>query len=253
MKLLSWNVNGLRAVLGKGFEAFLATEDPDVLCLQEVKARLDQLEAPWLAGWNVAWFPAQKPGYSGTLTLSKRPIRAFRLGIGEPIGDAEGRVVTVELDDLAIVNVYTPNSQNELRRLAYRQHTWDPAFRSYCADLAARMPMLFCGDLNVAHQEIDLARPAGNRRNAGFTDEERESFSRLLDAGFTDTFRAAHPGEPDHYSWWSFRGGARERNVGWRIDYVGACPQAQAKVDNAFILNQVMGSDHCPVGVEIAM
>jgi len=252
VKLLSWNVNGLRAVLQKGFTDFLTAEDPDVLCLQEVKARPDQLEAPWLAAYNVAWFPAQKPGYSGTLTLSKRPLRQVRLGIGEPIGDDEGRVTTVDLETCYVVNVYTPNSQDGLRRLDYRIHVWDAAFRQHCEALAAEKPVFFCGDLNVAHTEIDLARPAANRRNAGFTDEERASFSTLLEAGFTDTFRAQHPDEPDHYSWWSFRGGARERNVGWRLDYWGACPAAQKTVQNAFILPQVFGSDHCPVGIEVA-
>lgn len=251
MRLISWNVNGLRAVLNKGFLDFLASAEADVICLQEIKARPDQVEWVLPPGFTAYWNPAQKPGYSGTLILSRLPVVNLTTGIGVAEGDGEGRVQTVEFADFYLVNVYTPNSGNALARLGFRTEEWDPAFRAHCASLAAKKPLLFCGDLNVAHEEIDLANPRTNRKNAGFTDEERAEFTKHLEAGFVDTFRSRHPGEPKHYSWWSFRAGARSRNVGWRIDYFCASPEADARVSRAFILPDVMGSDHCPVGVEM--
>jgi exodeoxyribonuclease-3 len=251
MRLISWNVNGLRAVLKKGFLDFMASASADVICLQEIKARPEQVE--WLLpdGVSAHWNPAQKPGYSGTMTLTRQPVVNVTTGIGVAEGDLEGRVQTLEFDDFYLVNVYTPNSGNELRRLDFRTKEWDTAFREHCAALAAKKPTLFCGDLNVAHEEIDLANPKTNRKNAGFTDEERAEFTKHLEAGFIDTFRVRHPGEEKHYSWWSFRAGARKRNVGWRIDYFCASAAADSRVSKAFILPEVMGSDHCPVGVEM--
>lgn len=252
MRLLSWNVNGLRAVLKKGFLEFLEASGADVVCLQEIKSRQDQVEWELPAGFETHWNPAEKPGYSGTLTLTRKPLVNVTTGIGVAEGDAEGRVQTLEFANFYLVNVYTPNSGNALKRLDFRTQEWDPAFREHCAALAQRKPTFFCGDLNVAHEEIDLANPRTNRKNAGFTDEERAEFTKHLEAGFIDTFRARHPDEPKHYSWWSYRAGARGRNVGWRIDYFGASPEADAMVQRAFIEPGVMGSDHCPVGVDLA-
>lgn len=249
-KLLSWNVNGLRSCWNKGLEDWLRASDADVVCLQEVKCKPEQWSAAFPAGWKALWNSAEKPGYSGTLTLVKQEPENWFCGIGEPIGDAEGRVMTVEFAQCYVVNVYTPNARNDLSRLDYRTTTWDVAFREHCRNLANCKPVLFCGDLNVAHQEIDLANPRSNRRNAGFTDEERQCFTDLLDAGFIDTFRHLCP-EPRHYSWWSYRSGARARNVGWRIDYVGLSTPAAAALKSAWIEPQITGSDHCPVGVEI--
>ena len=229
---------------------FVKSTSPDVLCLQEIKAEPSQVEPDWPDDYDVYWNPAQKKGYSGTLILTKQKPLNVHLGIGEPEGDAEGRVITAEYDGYYLVTCYTPNSQNELRRLDYRVQTWDIAFREHLQKLDTKKPVIFCGDLNVAHEEIDLANPKSNRRNAGFTDEERESFSQLLEAGFIDTFREFEEG-PRHYSWWSYRAGARERNVGWRIDYFGASERIREQLKAATILPGVMGSDHCPVGVEL--
>lgn len=252
MKLISWNVNGLRAVLKKGFLDFLEAESPDLVLLQEVKANREQVEHDFeAAGWEVYWNAAQKKGYSGVATLSRAPAISSRLGIGEPEHDLEGRVLTTEHPDFFLVNVYTPNAQDDLRRLPYRM-TWDEAFLAYLKELEKRKPVVFAGDLNVAHREIDLARPKQNRKSAGFTDEERAGFDRLLQAGFVDSFRHFHPDEPGHYTWWSFRGGARERNVGWRIDYFCVSQAFLPRVKSAGILPQVMGSDHCPVSLELA-
>ena len=252
MRLLSWNVNGLRAVLGKGFFQFLEAADADVVCLQEIKARPDQVE--WLLppGYTAYWNAAEKPGYSGTLTLSRRMPNNLTSGIGHAVGDAEGLVQTVEFADFFLVNVYTPNSGNGLARLDFRTREWDPAFREHCVRLAAKKPVVFCGDLNVAHEEIDLANPKTNRKNAGFTDVERASFSEHLAAGFFDSFRTLHPDEPSHYSWWSYRAGARKRNVGWRIDYFCLSESLRPRLANAFIWPHVTGSDHCPVGLELS-
>ena len=252
MRLLSWNVNGLRAVLAKDFVGFVQTENPDILCLQETKARPEQVELPLaLAGYRSFWNSAQKPGYSGVAVFTREEPLAVTSGIGRPEHDTEGRVLTLEYPDFILVNVYTPNAQDELRRLPYRLE-WDEAFRQHVATQAQRKPVVFCGDLNVAHQEIDLARPRENRRNPGFSDEERESFGRLLDAGFTDTFRHLHPDLAGAYSWWSYRAGARQRNVGWRIDYFGVSSSFVDRVRTADILPHVHGSDHCPVGITLA-
>ena len=249
MKLLSWNVNGIRAVLGKGFGEFVAAENPDILCLQETKAREEQVQLPLeLGGYHAYWNSADKPGYSGVAVLTKeKPLEVSR-GLGIDEHDREGRVLTLEYAEFILVNVYTPNSQDGLRRLPYRL-TWDVAFRNHLAALALRKPVIFCGDLNVAHQEIDIARPKENRLSAGFSDEERASFTELLGAGFTDTFRHLHPDKTEAYSWWSYRGGARGRNVGWRIDYVAVSTPFVGRVESVEILPHVMGSDHCPVGI----
>lgn len=251
MKLLSWNVNGIRAVLNKGFGDFLRSEAPDILCLQETKARPEQVPLPdELAGYHAFWSSAEKPGYSGVAVFSRDEPIAVKEGMGIADHDREGRLLTVEFADFILVNVYTPNAQDELRRLPYRLE-WDAAFREHVRRESARKPVVFCGDLNVAHQEIDLARPRENRRNPGFSDEERESFGMLLDAGFIDTFRHLYPDREAAYSWWSYRAGARQRNIGWRIDYFGVSREFIGNVKNATILPEVLGSDHCPVGVEL--
>lgn len=251
MKLLSWNVNGLRAVLGKGFPDFVSAERPDILCLQETKARPEQVELPLeLGGYRAYWNSAEKPGYSGVAVFTRVPPLAVTCGMDLPEHDTEGRVLTLEFADFILVNVYTPNSQDELRRLDYRM-AWDEAFRQHLTTAARRKPVVFCGDLNVAHREIDIARPKENRRNPGFTDEERESFGKLLDSGFADTFRHLHPTAADAYSWWSYRAGARQRNIGWRIDYFGISAALLPRLAAASILPHVHGSDHCPVGIEL--
>ena len=250
MRLLSWNVNGIRAVLKKGFLDFLTEAGPDILCLQEVKARPEQVETLfWPAEYAHFWNPADKPGYSGTAILTRRKPMAVTDGIGLKKHDTEGRVITAEFEDFFLVNCYTPNSQRELTRLAYRQ-TWDRDFRRYLRRLDKKKPVLLCGDLNVAHQEIDLARPRANRGNSGFTDEERAGFASLLKAGFVDSFRALES-SGGHYSWWTYRAGAREKNVGWRIDYWCVSKRFFPKVTRSWILPEVMGSDHCPVGLEL--
>lgn len=252
MRLLSWNVNGLRAVLGKGFADFVASERPDILCLQETKARPEQVPLPpELEGYQAFWNSAEKPGYSGVVVFTRETPLEVSLGLGIPDHDREGRVLTLEFPDFQLVNVYTPNAQDGLRRLDYRLG-WDQAFREHVARLAERKPVVFCGDLNVAHREIDLARPRENRRNPGFSDEERESFGRLLDAGFSDSYRHFHPDREGAYSWWSYRAGARPRNVGWRIDYFGVSSHWMDRVAAAEILPQVHGSDHCPVGLRLS-
>jgi exodeoxyribonuclease-3 len=249
MKLISWNVNGIRAALNKGLADFLSTENPDILCLQETKAREEQVELPLEFGaYRSFWNSAEKPGYSGTAIFTKdMPLGCiYGIGIGEH--DREGRVISLEYPDFHLVNVYTVNAQDGLRRLPYRLE-WDAAFRAHLNRLAESKPVIFCGDLNVAHKEIDLARPKENRKSAGFSDEERASFSELLDSGFIDTFRHLHPDKTEAYSWWSYRGGARQRNVGWRIDYFGVSPTLIHRVAEATILPHVQGSDHCPVGI----
>lgn len=251
MKLLSWNVNGIRAVLGKGFGDFVTTEAPDILCLQETKARPDQVTLPAeLKDYHGFWNSAVKPGYSGTAVFTRdEPLNVIE-GLGITDHDQEGRVLTLEYPDFTLVNVYTPNAQDELRRLPYRLQ-WDAAFRAHLQNLALKKPVIFCGDLNVAHNEIDLARPQANRRNAGFSDEERASFTELLGAGFTDSFRHFYPDKTGAYSWWSYRGGARTKNVGWRIDYFGISPSLTSRIKDATILPHVLGSDHCPVGITL--
>jgi exodeoxyribonuclease-3 len=249
MKLLSWNVNGLRAVLGKGFGEFVSAEQPDVLCLQETKARPEQVPMPLeLGGYHDYWNSAEKPGYSGVAVFTRQKPLSVAYGMGLPEHDTEGRVLTLEYPDFILVNVYTPNAQDELRRLSYRLQ-WDEAFRQHLVGCAARKPVVFCGDLNVAHQEIDIARPKENRFSPGFSDAERESFTKLLDAGFVDTYRQHYPDHSGAYSWWSYRAGARQRNVGWRIDYFGVSRSMIERVTSATILPEVLGSDHCPVGI----
>jgi exodeoxyribonuclease-3 len=252
MKLLSWNVNGIRAVIAKNFGEFVSTEQPDILCLQETKARPEQVQLPLeLGGYHGYWNSAEKPGYSGVAVFTREKPLEVHIGMGHDEHDREGRVLTLEYPDFILVNVYTPNAQDELRRLPYRL-TWDEAFRLHLEKHATRKPVVFCGDLNVAHQEIDLARPKDNRKSPGFSDEERESFGKLLAAGFTDTFRHLHPELTDAYSWWSYRAGARQRNVGWRIDYFGVSTPFISRVKTAEILPHVTGSDHCPVGITLA-
>ena len=249
MKLISWNVNGIRASLRYGFAEAFAAFDADVVCLQETKAEAAQVDfAP--EGYDAYWCSAQKKGYSGTAVFTRvKPLDvSFGLGIEEH--DKEGRVITLEFGDFYLVNVYTPNSRNELVRLDYRM-AWEDAFRGFVCELDKRKPVVICGDLNVAHQEIDLARPGPNRRNAGFTDEERGKMTELLAAGFVDTFRYFYPEKAQAYSWWSYRAGARERNVGWRIDYFLASRRLAARLAKADILCDVHGSDHCPVMLDI--
>jgi exodeoxyribonuclease-3 len=250
MKLVTWNVNGLRAVLEKGFGAFVAREAPDIICLQEVKAMQEQADLRELvaAGYHVVFYSAEKKGYSGTAILTKVEPLTISKGMGLAEHDNEGRIITLEFAGVHVVTCYTPNSQRELVRLPYRQ-TWDEAFRNYLLSLQAKKPVLWCGDLNVAHKEIDLANPKSNRMNAGFTDQERDGFSKLLEAGFLDVFREFDP-SPHRYTWWTFRMNAREKNIGWRLDYWGASASLREHLVNCWILPDVMGSDHCPVVLE---
>lgn len=252
MKLISWNVNGIRACLKKGLADFVASEQPDILCLQETKARPEQVELPLeFGGYHPVWNSAEKPGYSGVAVFSREKPISVELGMGIEEHDREGRILTLEFPDFRVLNVYTPNSQNELRRLPYRM-AWDEAFRLHLAKLhALGKPLIFCGDLNVAHHEIDLARPKNNHHSAGFSDQERASFSTLLESGFIDTYRHLHPDQADAYSWWSYRANARANNVGWRLDYFGITPELEQRLIAASILNQVTGSDHCPVTLEL--
>lgn len=249
MKLISWNVNGLRAVLRKNFLDFLASESPDILCVQETKARPEDVEQLWPSGYTTHWSSAEKKGYSGTCIFTRqRPLRVTT-GIGFPAHDSEGRVVTAEYEDFQLVNVYVPNSQRELTRLPYRQE-WDRAFLEYLIQLEETKPVIFCGDLNVAHSEIDLTHPKANARNHGFTVEERSGFDAFLKAGFVDTFREFEKGG-GHYTWWSPMNRARERNVGWRIDYFLISQALRPRLNKAFIRADIPGSDHCPVGIEL--
>jgi exodeoxyribonuclease III len=253
MKLVSWNVNGVRAALKKGLLDFIEKSRADVICLQEIKAHPGDVQhIAWPRGYEVFWNSADKKGYSGTAVLTKVKPVAIALGIGSRGHDGEGRVLAAEFADFWLVNVYQPNSQRGLTRLDYRTKKWDPAFLSYLKKLGRKgKPVAFCGDLNVAHTEIDLANPRSNRRNAGFTDEERKNFTRLLAAGFMDTFREFEPG-PGHYSWWSQMGDCRARNIGWRVDYFVAAEKLRPALKRAWISPEVMGSDHCPVGLELA-
>jgi exodeoxyribonuclease-3 len=250
MKIISWNVNGIRAVLKKNFTEFLADHQPDILCLQETKARAEQVDLPLEMGnYQTYWNAAEKPGYSGTAIFTKHPPITVTEGIGIEEHDSEGRVLTAEFNEFFLVTVYTPNSQNELRRLPYRQR-WDSDFLAYCKELEKNKPVIFCGDLNVCHREIDLARPKQNRRNAGFSDEERAGFDNIVAAGFTDTFRHFYPDREGAYSWWSYRAGARMKNIGWRLDYFCVSNSIIKKITHAEILDDVLGSDHCPVLIE---
>ena len=245
-KFISWNVNGLRAVCGKGFADIFADLDADFFCLQETKMQAGQLDLEFL-GYKSYWNFADKKGYSGTAIYTKHEPLTVTYGIGIDEHDHEGRVITLEMQDFFLVCVYTPNSQDELRRLDYRMQ-WEDDFRAYLKGLEARgKGVIVCGDLNVAHKEIDLKNPKSNRRNAGFTDEEREKFSQLLDAGFIDTFRYFYPEQTDIYSWWSYRFQARQKNAGWRIDYFVASEDLRERLIDAKIHTEIFGSDHCPV------
>ncbi len=249
MKIISWNVNGLRSVLRKKFLDYLANESPDILCLQETKATPDDVEQLWPASYTAFWNSAQKKGYSGTAIFTRvKPINVT-LGLNIPEHDNEGRVLIAEYPDFFLVNVYVPNSKRELTRLPYRQE-WDRAFLKHLKKLERKKPVIFCGDLNVAHTEIDLANPKANVKNHGFTPEERAGFSAFVKAGFIDTFREFEKGG-GHYTWWSPMGGARKRNVGWRIDYFLISSALRPRLKKAFIRPHVMDSDHCPVGIEI--
>ncbi len=247
MKLISWNVNGLRACLGKGFLDTLKTLDPDIMCLQETKMRREQAEID-LKGYREYWNSAVKKGYSGTAVFTKQRPLGEHYGIGMTQHDQEGRVITLEFKTFILVNVYTPNSRAELERLEYRME-WEDAFRQYITALDRSKPVVLCGDLNVAHEEIDLKNPKSNRKNAGFTDEERGKLTELLKTGFCDTFRTLHPETSGAYTWWSFRGNARANNAGWRIDYFLVSSRLMPKVKEAVIFPDIPGSDHCPVGL----
>jgi len=246
MKLLSWNVNGIRSILNKGFQEIVKKEDPDLLCIQEIKAKPEQVNLNLPQYPYHIWNAAVKPGYSGTAVFSK--VQPLSISYGDTsVENDEGRIVTVELPAFYIVNVYTPNAQRGLARLPYRQE-WDGRFLRYLQALERQKPVIFCGDLNVAHTEIDLARPKDNRFNAGFTDEERAGFSRILSAGFIDSFRVFNQ-QPGHYTWWSYMFQARQKNIGWRIDYVCLSERLKARLQESFIRPHIQGSDHCPVGI----
>jgi exodeoxyribonuclease-3 len=251
MKLVSWNVNGIRAAMGKGFRDFVVAERPDVLCLQETKAEPDQVDLEWAdeLGYRRCWNCAHKKGYSGTSIWTLVPPVRTKLGMSIEEHDQEGRVITATFDDFHLVNVYTPNAKRGLMRLDYRQR-WDADFLSFLKKLNRRKPVIFCGDLNCAHQEIDLANPKSNRRNAGFTDEERAGLDAIQKAGFIDSFREYEKG-PGHYSWWTMRTNAREKNIGWRLDYFWVAKRLLSSVSDAAIRSDVFGSDHCPVELEL--
>ena len=249
MKLISWNVNGLRACITKGFYDFVNAQQPDLIGLQETKMQPEQFDGG-IDGYKVYWNSAIKKGYSGTAVFAKKEPLSVTNGIGIPEHDTEGRVITMEYPDFYFVTVYTPNSQNELKRLDYRM-TWEDAFLAYINALDAKKPVIVCGDLNVAHKEIDLRHPKANRKNAGFSDEERACMTRLLETGFVDTFRYFYPDKTDAYTWWSFLGNARASNAGWRIDYFIVSERFIDRVEDSVILSDVLGSDHCPVLITI--
>ena len=250
MKFISWNVNGLRAVMKKGFEEIFKGLDADFVCLQETKLQAGQIDLAF-PGYESYWSYAEKKGYSGTAIFTRHRPLSVRYNLPLPEHDTEGRVVTLEYENFFLVCVYTPNAQDGLRRLDYRMK-WEDDFRAYLCELDREKPVIVCGDMNVAHEEIDLKNPKQNVGNPGFSDEERAKFTELLAAGFTDSFRALYPDKTDAYSWWSYRAAARERNVGWRIDYFVVSDRLREKIKEAFILPEVMGSDHCPVGLELA-
>lgn len=249
MKFISWNVNGLRACVQKGFLDFFKEADADIFCIQESKLQEGQIELE-LPGYYQYWNYAQKKGYSGTAVFTKKKPVSESCGIGIEEHDREGRVITLEYEDFYFVTVYTPNSQNELARLGYRME-WEEVFLAYLKKLEKTKPVIFCGDLNVAHREIDLKNPKTNRKNAGFTDEERQKFTELLDAGFVDTFRYFYPDAEGIYSWWSYRFSARAKNAGWRIDYFCVSECLKERLTDAKILTDVMGSDHCPIELDM--
>ncbi len=249
MKLISWNVNGLRAVLKKGFLYFFNEIDADIFCIQETKMQKDQADFSF-PGYYEYWNQAEKKGYSGTLILTKQKPISESYGIGIEEHDKEGRVITLEFEKFYMVNCYTPNSKRELERLAYRQK-WEDDFREYLIKLDKNKPVILCGDLNVAHKEIDLKNPKTNRHNAGFTDEEREKMTKLLDNNFIDTFRTLYPEETDSYTWWSYMGNARQKNIGWRIDYFITSRVLEKRIIDSKIHCKVPGSDHCPIELDI--
>lgn len=253
MKLISWNVNGLRAVVNKGFKEFFKEIDADIFCIQETKmqeAQLDENILEIFEGYNAYWNSAEKKGYSGTAIFTKQKPLNVTYGIGKEEHDKEGRVITLEFEKFYIVNIYTPNSKRELERLDYRQ-LWEDEIRAYLLKLKENKPVVMCGDLNVAHTEIDLKNPKTNRKNAGFTDEERAKMTELLNAGFVDTFRYKYPEVEGKYSWWSYMFHAREKNAGWRIDYFIVSENLKDKIEDAKILDNIYGSDHCPVELDL--
>jgi exodeoxyribonuclease-3 len=251
MRLISWNVNGLRACVQKGFLDVFRELDADCFCLQETKLQPDQINLE-LDGYEQYWCSAEKKGYSGTALFTKRKPLSVTYGIGVPELDNEGRVITAEFPEFYLVTCYTPNAQRGLARLDHRMR-WDEAFRSFLKELDGRKGVIVCGDLNVAHQEIDLKNPKSNRGNAGFSDEERESFTKLLDAGFTDTFRYLHPDATGCYTWWSYMYKARQNNAGWRIDYFLVSDRLRGQIKETPIYHEIQGSDHCPVGLELQL
>ena len=253
MKLISWNVNGLRAVINKGFEEFFKEINADIFCIQETKMQEEQLVEKIntiFDGYKMYWNSAEKKGYSGTAIFSKKEPINIKYGIGIEEHDKEGRVITLEFEKFYMVNCYTPNSKRELERLDYRM-IWEEDFRNYLLELNKKKPVILCGDLNVAHKEIDLKNPKTNRRNAGFTDEEREKMTELLNSGFVDSFRYLYPDKTDKYTWWSYMFKAREKNAGWRIDYFIVSDNIKDKIKESYIFSEIMGSDHCPVGLDI--
>ena len=253
MKLISWNVNGLRAAVNKGFDDFFKKENADIFCIQETKMQEDQLDENRkgiFKEYNSYWNSAEKKGYSGTAIFTKKKPMNVTYGIGIEEHDKEGRVITLEFENFFMVNCYTPNAKRELERLDYRM-VWEDEFRKYLLKLNESKPVVMCGDLNVAHEEIDLKNPKTNRRNAGFTDEERGKMTELLNAGFTDTFRYLYPDKPDMYTWWSYMFKAREKNAGWRIDYFLVSKSIENKIKESYIYSEIMGSDHCPVGLDL--
>ena len=255
--ILSWNVNGIRAVLKKGFEAFLAETNHDIVCLQETKISEDLVHGFQFENYpHLIWNCAEKKGYSGTAIFSKQAPLSVKKGIGIEKHDQEGRVISAEFEDFYLVTVYTPNAQGHdenrrPKRLDYRTKEWDVDFLNFILELEKSKPVIFCGDLNVAHKEIDLANPSTNRKNAGFTDEERQGFQSILDAGYLDIFRELHPDTTDAYTWWSYRANARANNVGWRIDYFCVSEKLRAQIDSTKNLTSVLGSDHCPITLSL--
>lgn len=254
MKLISWNVNGLRAAINKGFKEFFKEIDADIFCLQETKMQEDQIDIELTSlfqGYHTYWNSAVKKGYSGTAVFTKQKPLKVTYGIGKEEHDQEGRIITLEYEDFYLVNCYTPNSKRELERLDYRM-IWEDEIREYLVKLDKTKPVIYCGDLNVAHKEIDLKNPKTNHKSAGFTDEERNKMTQLLNAGFTDTFRYLYPEKQEAYTWWSYMFHAREKNVGWRIDYFIVSKSIQEKIEESTIYAQIQGSDHCPVGIGVS-
>ena len=251
MKLISWNVNRIRACVNKGFKDFFKEIDADIFCIQETKCQPEQISLEF-EEYKSFWNSAERKGYSGTAIFTKKEPLNVTYGIGIEEHDKEGRVITLEFEKFYLVNIYTPNSKRELERLSYRQ-VWEDEIRNYLLNLNKTKPVIMCGDLNVAHKEIDLKNPKTNRGNAGFTDEEREKMTNLLNAGFTDSFRYLYPDKENSYSWWSYMGRAREKNVGWRIDYFIVSNDIKEKIKETKIHDEILGSDHCPVGLEISL